>query len=481
MATEVQSSAPASTPAEDDETWLYGDENKEKDKAQEATGESNGSDTKENKKDDREAGELSGEEESQDKGNDDDDDDSDDDVQVTIGDIQAFPLGDGSRNLFKAPGYQKAGTGTAGKGGTTAGAQKGVDIEAVGSINGIPAYDFDLETLQSDEKPWRKPGADITDYFNYGFNEDTWQQYCEKQRRLRGENQGSRTYTHSSSGIKKDVTETPQNVPVLSGRKAIVTIPRKTSGTIDVIGGTARDSRRPEGEPIQVAGKYPSAIPSHPPPGMDFSVPPPGMAPPGVPPPGMPVPPGVPPPGIPGIPPPGFPDFDPFFPPPGQPSSTRYDDRPPFSYDNQHTSYPTSYPDPHSSSWDRTEAYWREYVGRDRSPARSESEFSSSGSERDYRYRDSSRSSRYDRDRDSYRRDRDTDRSRDRERDRSRERDRDRDRDRDRRHRDDKHKSRRKDKEDDSSRSKHKKSKRSRRDKDEDSGNTGSESTSKVD
>lgn len=36
----------------------------------------------------------SGEEESQDKGNDDDDDDSDDDVQVTIGDIQAFPLGE---------------------------------------------------------------------------------------------------------------------------------------------------------------------------------------------------------------------------------------------------------------------------------------------------------------------------------------------------------------------------------------------------
>lgn len=38
--------------------------------------------------------------------------------------------------------------------------------------------------------------------------------------------------------------------------------------------------------------KYQSAIPSHPPPGMDFSVPPPGMPPPGVPPPGMPVPPG---------------------------------------------------------------------------------------------------------------------------------------------------------------------------------------------
>lgn len=31
----------------------------------------------------------------------------------------------------------------------------------------------------------RTIGADITDYFNYGFTEDTWKQYCEKQRRLR--------------------------------------------------------------------------------------------------------------------------------------------------------------------------------------------------------------------------------------------------------------------------------------------------------
>lgn len=30
-------------------------------------------------------------------------------------------------------------------------------------------------------------GADVTDYFNYGFTEDTWKLYCEKQKRLRGE------------------------------------------------------------------------------------------------------------------------------------------------------------------------------------------------------------------------------------------------------------------------------------------------------
>lgn len=28
-------------------------------------------------------------------------------------------------------------------------------------------------------------GADLSDYFNYGFNEDTWKAYCEKQKRIR--------------------------------------------------------------------------------------------------------------------------------------------------------------------------------------------------------------------------------------------------------------------------------------------------------
>lgn len=44
-------------------------------------------------------------------------------------------------------------------------------------------YDFDLETIR--DKPWLKPGADITDYFNYGFTESTWMKYCEIQRENR--------------------------------------------------------------------------------------------------------------------------------------------------------------------------------------------------------------------------------------------------------------------------------------------------------
>jgi pre-mRNA 3'-end-processing factor FIP1 len=29
-------------------------------------------------------------------------------------------------------------------------------------------------------KPWRRPGADQSDYFNYGFDEFSWAMYCEK-------------------------------------------------------------------------------------------------------------------------------------------------------------------------------------------------------------------------------------------------------------------------------------------------------------
>ena len=38
-----------------------------------------------------------------------------------------------------------------------------------------------------DDKPWRRPGTDITDYFNYGFDEFTWASYCLKQETLRKE------------------------------------------------------------------------------------------------------------------------------------------------------------------------------------------------------------------------------------------------------------------------------------------------------
>jgi pre-mRNA 3'-end-processing factor FIP1 len=41
--------------------------------------------------------------------------------------------------------------------------------------------------LNENDKPWRRPGTDITDYFNYGFDEFTWALYASKQDTLRSE------------------------------------------------------------------------------------------------------------------------------------------------------------------------------------------------------------------------------------------------------------------------------------------------------
>lgn len=41
--------------------------------------------------------------------------------------------------------------------------------------------------LSENDKPWRKPGTDISDYFNYGFDEFTWAMYAAKQENMRAE------------------------------------------------------------------------------------------------------------------------------------------------------------------------------------------------------------------------------------------------------------------------------------------------------
>ena len=49
----------------------------------------------------------------------------------------------------------------------------------------IFSTDLDEDFPSESSKPWRKPGSDITDYFNYGFDEFTWASYCLKQQQIR--------------------------------------------------------------------------------------------------------------------------------------------------------------------------------------------------------------------------------------------------------------------------------------------------------
>uniref|UniRef100_A0A8C1I8Z8 Pre-mRNA 3'-end-processing factor FIP1 n=1 Tax=Cyprinus carpio TaxID=7962 RepID=A0A8C1I8Z8_CYPCA len=277
-----------------------------------------------------------------------DSDDDDDDVRVTIGDIktgapQYAAYGGTPVNLnIKSAGSRAYGAGSK---------VKGIDLEAPGSINGVPVLEVDMESFE--EKPWRKPGADLSDYFNYGFNEDTWKAYCEKQKRLRMGldilNIGSTTSKISvqqgrTGNSEKEITvaahaakpdfSSPSNLYKAGLNPARISPPQwagpasqemsyytKTPGTIDVIGGqTATISRvegrrrhNLEGNNIQVISEHPSSEaepakmppPFFPPGPLPPNIPPPpflpppvSQAPPLIPPPHFPLPTGGPPPSL---------------------------------------------------------------------------------------------------------------------------------------------------------------------------------------
>ena len=50
---------------------------------------------------------------------------------------------------------------------------------------GKPITEIDIDAdLAENTKPWRLPGTDQTDFFNYGFDEYTWAQYCIRQQSM---------------------------------------------------------------------------------------------------------------------------------------------------------------------------------------------------------------------------------------------------------------------------------------------------------
>ncbi|KAI6708817.1 fip1 domain-containing protein [Diplocarpon mali] len=51
----------------------------------------------------------------------------------------------------------------------------------------LPSGGADLPDLNENDKPWRRPGTDVSDYFNYGFDEFTWALYASKQETVRSE------------------------------------------------------------------------------------------------------------------------------------------------------------------------------------------------------------------------------------------------------------------------------------------------------
>ena len=57
-----------------------------------------------------------------------------------------------------------------------------IEPTATGIFDGRSILELDLSALA--EKQWRRPGSDISDWFNYGFDELSWEAYCFRRRDL---------------------------------------------------------------------------------------------------------------------------------------------------------------------------------------------------------------------------------------------------------------------------------------------------------
>ncbi|XP_069468653.1 pre-mRNA 3'-end-processing factor FIP1-like [Ambystoma mexicanum] len=186
-----------------------------------------------------------------------DSDSDEDDVKVTIGNIKTGAASYMATSFKTGRNY----------GGSISAKlpSKGIDLDAPGHINGLPVIEVDLDSFE--DKPWRKPGADLSDYFNYGFNEDTWKAYCEKQKRLQlgldstpplsPENSimvHSGITGHAEHEHENDDDDEAQSdfnsefaAQAAGHIKAGPPPNRKLAGTIDVIGGHSGSIRRVEG------------------------------------------------------------------------------------------------------------------------------------------------------------------------------------------------------------------------------------------
>ncbi|KAJ3750979.1 hypothetical protein DFH05DRAFT_1567880 [Lentinula detonsa] len=57
-----------------------------------------------------------------------------------------------------------------------------IDPTAPGMLDGRAIFEVDIAAMA--DKPWRRAGSDISDWFNYGFDELSWEAYCYRRREL---------------------------------------------------------------------------------------------------------------------------------------------------------------------------------------------------------------------------------------------------------------------------------------------------------
>ncbi|XP_075077531.1 FIP1[V]-like protein [Nicotiana tabacum] len=179
--------------------------------------------------------------------------------------VNVGPVGGRGRGDWRPTGM-KGGYGMSGWGGSAPGRGFGIGLEFT-----LPTHKtiFEVDIDGFEEKPWRLPGIDVTDFFNFGLNEESWKDYCKQLEQLRLEStmQG-RIRVYESGRTEQEYD--PDLPPELAAAAGIQDIPSENvnHGKTD---GTSTDPTRgsirmrpplPTGRPIQVETGSGDRLPS---------------------------------------------------------------------------------------------------------------------------------------------------------------------------------------------------------------------------
>ncbi|KAF8323805.1 hypothetical protein DL93DRAFT_2069827 [Clavulina sp. PMI_390] len=103
-----------------------------------------------------------------------------------------------------------------------------IDPTEAGTYSGTSIFDVDMQNL--DQKGWRKPGADLSDWFNYGFDEISWEAYCVRKRDLAEMAADLKNNVLNMAGMPEDMLQNsvpPEMRSMLIAQSARMNIPQQ--------------------------------------------------------------------------------------------------------------------------------------------------------------------------------------------------------------------------------------------------------------
>ncbi|XP_020232382.1 FIP1[V]-like protein isoform X2 [Cajanus cajan] len=128
---------------------------------------------------------------------------------------------------------------------------------------------FDVGIGSFEEKPWKYPGVDVSEFFNFGLNEDTWKDYCKQLEQLRLESTlQSKIHVYESGRTEQDYD--PDLPPELAAASGIHDVPVDNANSVkldvgqkDLIKGSGpMRAPVPTGRAIQVESGSGDRLPS---------------------------------------------------------------------------------------------------------------------------------------------------------------------------------------------------------------------------